>query len=66
LKEIFVATIRKTKSEMTNIDGNIQTTNTSVGEIVSAVNGISSVIEKTAASQASVMTALLFQTPLLR
>lgn len=50
LKERFVNTIRKTKSEMSSIDGNIQETNFSVGEIVDAVNNISSVIEETAAS----------------
>lgn len=50
LKEKFVATIRKTKTEMSSIDGNIQDTNNSVGEIVDAVNDISAVIEETAAS----------------
>jgi len=50
LKVKFVETIRKTKTEMTTIDGDIQETNSSVVEIVDAVNNISSVIEETAAS----------------
>jgi len=53
LKEKFVATIRKTKDEMQSIDGDIQDANSSVIEIVDAVNSISSVIEETAASMES-------------
>jgi len=50
LKEKFVDTIRKTKSEMSIIDADIQQTNESVGNIVDAVSNISAVIEETAAS----------------
>jgi len=50
LKVKFVETIRKTKTEMGSIDGHIQDTNSSVGEIVDAVSNISAVIEETAAS----------------
>jgi len=50
LKIRFVETIRKTKVEMYEIDGDIQDTSNSVGEIVDAVNNISAVIEETAAS----------------
>lgn len=50
LKEKFVDTIRKTKSEMTVIDDDIQEANSSVKEIVDDINSISAVIEETAAS----------------
>ena len=50
LKEKFVATIRKTLTEMQGVDGNIREANASVGGIVDAVSNISSVIEETAAA----------------
>jgi len=50
LKENFVETIKKTKTEMAGIEDNISETNSSVSTIVDAVNNISSVVEETAAS----------------
>jgi len=50
LKEKFVATIRKTKSEMSIIDDDIATTNESVVAIADAVSNLSAVIAETAAS----------------
>lgn len=50
LKEKFIATIRKTLTEMKDVDGNIQEANTSVVGIVGTVNSISAVIEETAAA----------------
>lgn len=50
LKEKFVATIRKTLTEMEGVDGNIREANASVGDIVDAVNNISAVIEETTAA----------------
>ena len=50
LKEKFVATIRKTLTEMEGVDGNIREANASVGDIVNAVSNISAVIEETAAA----------------
>jgi len=58
LKEKFIDVIRKTKSEMGNIDGNIQNTNNSVAQIVDAVNSISAVIEETAASMGTQTTSI--------
>lgn len=50
LKEKFVDIIRKTKTEMAEIDVDIRETNSSVRDIVDEMNNISAVIEETAAS----------------
>lgn len=50
LKEKFVATIRKTMTEMKGVDGNIREANASVSGIADAVSNISAVIEETAAA----------------
>lgn len=50
LKDKFVFTIRKTKSEMQNIDASVIDTTSSVTEMADAVTSISAVIEETVAS----------------
>ncbi|MCQ2496326.1 MAG: methyl-accepting chemotaxis protein [Lachnospiraceae bacterium] len=50
LREKFIETIRKTKSEMGNIDDSVQGTITSVSTMSDTVTDISLVIEKTVAS----------------
>ena len=50
LKDKFVATIRKTLTEMEGVDGNIREANASVGGIVDAVSDISAMMEETAAA----------------
>jgi len=50
LKEKFVETIKKTKTEMNGIEGDIVETNSSVNEIADAISNISAVIEETAAA----------------
>lgn len=50
MKDNFVETIRKTRTEMDGIESDIQETNGSVGEIVDAVSNISAVIQETAAA----------------